>query len=268
MTPINNVVDISNYVLMECGQPLHTFDFAPAGRPADHRPPAAARRDHRGHRPPRNTYSDPSMCVIADAQPTRGHRRRDGRGREPRSASHDGRAGRGRRVRPALDPHHGPQVEPAQRFVVPLRAGSRSRGVDWASRRCCELILGTGRRANWPSGSADVGRRLQPRARSPAAEPAPTRSGDRGSRWMKFASILTALGNERRAHRAEQVEAVPPTWRSDLTREIDLVEEVAPHPRLRQDSRRRGRAHGRFAPDGSKIGCSEKVRARAHRGRS
>ena len=39
--------------------------------------------------------------------------------------------------------------------------------------------------------------------------------------------ILTALGNRELRHDERQVEVIPPSWRRDLTREIDLVEEVA-----------------------------------------
>ncbi len=39
--------------------------------------------------------------------------------------------------------------------------------------------------------------------------------------------ILTALGNREMAHDARHVKVIPPSWRRDLSREIDLVEEVA-----------------------------------------
>src|SRR5260221_6267031 len=39
--------------------------------------------------------------------------------------------------------------------------------------------------------------------------------------------ILTLLGNLEKRADAKQVEVVPPSWRRDISREIDLVEEVA-----------------------------------------
>ena len=39
--------------------------------------------------------------------------------------------------------------------------------------------------------------------------------------------ILTSLGMEEQRATDNEVEVLPPSWRRDLTREIDLVEEVA-----------------------------------------
>ncbi len=67
MTPVNNVVDISNYVLMECGQPLHTFDFSKleGGEIIVRRPLPGETIEAIDHK----TYRlEPDMCMICDAR--------------------------------------------------------------------------------------------------------------------------------------------------------------------------------------------------------
>ena len=64
---VNNVVDVTNYVMMECGQPLHAFDFGKVNggkiivRSAKKEETMVA-IDHS------NLKLEPGMCVIADAQ--------------------------------------------------------------------------------------------------------------------------------------------------------------------------------------------------------
>ena len=67
LASVNNVVDVTNYVLMECGQPLHAFDLAKLAGPE-----IIVRRSRSGetfeainHK----TYELPvDTCVIADAR--------------------------------------------------------------------------------------------------------------------------------------------------------------------------------------------------------
>jgi phenylalanyl-tRNA synthetase beta chain len=104
--------------------------------------------------------------------------------------------------------------------------GIDAAGIDWASRRCCELILdlaggelakGVAVAGNVRGPSAPIVLRLSQIERIlgisvPAAE---------------VRSILTRLGNCEIACDREKVEVVPPSWRRDLFREADLIEEVA-----------------------------------------
>ena len=167
LTPVNNVVDISNYVLMECGQPLHTFDFGKleekTGPVCAKHPRAALRQtglssgveiivrrplpgetieaiDHKTYR------LEPDMCMICDA-------------RRPVAIA-GVMGGAQTEISPAT---RDVLVESAEFDPVSIRNTARMlnlhsdssfrferrvdpEGLDWASRRCCELILEDGRR--------------------------------------------------------------------------------------------------------------------------
>ena len=138
--PISNVVDVTNYVMFECGQPLHAYDLDRlAGRRIVVR---AARAGETLKAINGKTYElTPEMLVIADAErPV-------------------GLAG----VMGGLDTEIGPStadilIEAARFDAMSVRRTARALGLhsaasyrferpidpeatDWASRRCAELIL-------------------------------------------------------------------------------------------------------------------------------
>jgi phenylalanyl-tRNA synthetase beta chain len=222
---INNIVDITNYVLMECGQPLHAFDFAKlAGAEIIVREASQGEEflaiDHK-------TYVlEPGMCVIADSS---------------RAVALGGVMGGADSE--VSDATVDLLIESAEFAPVSIRGTARKlnlhspssyrfergldpAGVDWASRRCCELVLDLAG-GELAAGVIDVGR--EHREQEPIVLRLAQLKRVLGIEVPadEVQRILTALGNEQIRADASNVEVLPPSWRRDLTREIDLVEEVA-----------------------------------------
>ncbi len=222
--PISNIVDATNYVMMECGQPLHAFDMdkLAGGRIVVREPKPGEKLEAIDH----TIYElAPGMCVIADAQ------RPVGLGGVMGGAETE-----------IADGTTNVLIEAAQFSPLSIRNTARRLklfspssyrfergldpcGVDWASRRCCELILEASG-GSLARGVVDVG------ARPPARSPVTLRLNQL-QRILgieidaeEALRILLALGNEQRSADAGRIEVIPPSWRRDLTREIDLVEEV------------------------------------------
>jgi phenylalanyl-tRNA synthetase beta chain len=222
---INNVVDITNYVLMECGQPLHAFDFHKLkGRKIIVR---AAQANETFPAINHQTYTlDPSMCVIADAE---------------RPMALGGVMG-------GLDSEVSESttellIEAAEFSQLSIRSTARKlklhspssyrfergvdpAGVDWASRRCCELILNLAG-GELAAGAIDVGGEPSPRTPITLRYSQVKRILGIEVPVDEILRVLAALSCVPGEKTSTTLTLTPPTWRRDLSREIDLVEEVA-----------------------------------------
>jgi phenylalanyl-tRNA synthetase beta chain len=228
--PINNVVDVTNYVLMECGQPLHAFDLARlAGAQIVVREGRAGETleaiDHR-------VYSvapvpqGPGVCVIADGERTVAIGGVMGGADSEVSATTNDLLIEAALFDPLSIRNTARRLNLHSDSSYRFERGLDPEGVDCASRRCCELVLELAG-GELAAGVIDVG--TVHRDREPIVLRLAQLKRILGIEidTTTVRRVLRALGNQEvRADQCE-IEVVPPSWRRDLTREIDLVEEVA-----------------------------------------
>jgi phenylalanyl-tRNA synthetase beta chain len=223
--PVNNVVDATNYAMLECGQPLHAFDFGllEEGR-------IVVRRSEPGETittidgtPHELTGKE---CVIADAvKPVALAGVMGGAESEISGATTDVLIEAAR-----FDPvsvrrtsrAHGLASESSYRF----ERGVDPEITDWASRRVCELIAdlthgtvlsGVGQSRSDRTAASRIVLRIA-RLRLLLGIDVPC---------CEVSRILQALGLTILDEGTDAIAVRAPSWRPDLSREVDLIEEVA-----------------------------------------
>ncbi|HMP80273.1 MAG TPA: phenylalanine--tRNA ligase subunit beta, partial [Pirellulaceae bacterium] len=224
VTSVNNVVDATNYVMFECGHPLHAFDMRHlhGGQIVVRRPKpqeTIVAIDHCSY-----TLAGDD-CVIAD-------------GTRPVAVG----GVMGGADSEISDQTRDVVIEAAVFSPLAVRNTARrlnlhspssfrfERRVDWhrtewASRRCCQLILelAGGQLLN---GVLDVGQPPPPRSaivlrKRRIEHVLGIEIPDEFTR-----DVLPRLGIIVDAEDAESWTVSPPTWRHDVEREADLIEEV------------------------------------------
>ncbi len=224
--PINNVADITNYVMMECGQPLHAFDFDKL-----HGQRIIVRRAKPGEKikaiDQMDYLLDTNTCVIADAdRPVAiagvmgGFDTEIGAGTTSvliEAADFAPMTVRNTARRLKL---HSPS---SYRFERQVDAAQ----IDWASRRCCEMILelAGGELLEGPVVAGTLPTKDRPKVRL---------RFDQLPRILGIEippetciKILEDLGLKKVDSSNGSCEVIPPSWRRDLSREADLIEEIA-----------------------------------------
>ncbi len=222
---VNNVVDVTNYVMLECGQPLHAFDLSRLSGDS-----IVVRRATEGesfvainHKEYKLTSE---MCVVSDAK---------------KAVAIAGVMG-GAETEISLETTD-VLIESAQFAPLPVRSAARAlvlgsqssyrfeRGpdpaaVEWAGNRAVELILNL-------AGGTFAAPVIQAGGLNSSQATIDLRM-DRVEQVLGVSipdhrqqEILQSLGFVEQQSAADITRWLAPTWRRDCTREIDLVEEVA-----------------------------------------
>ena len=239
MRPINNVVDVSNYVMLELGQPTHPYDLDRLPGGGLRRAPGPAGREARRPSTASSARSATATdCLICDAEGDAGRHRRD-HGRRvvgDRRRHHDVCCSR----RPTSTPmaiartskRLGLRTEASARF----ERGVDPEGIDRAVARFCEL-LGVG-----------AGRRRACSTCAPSCLPSPRPIRVRTGRVNALLGTDLDDGADRRLPRAHRLRtstrssrasstSTPPSWRPDVDDRDRRHRGGGPPPRLRHIAR-------------------------------
>ncbi|MDO8737231.1 MAG: phenylalanine--tRNA ligase subunit beta, partial [Thermoleophilia bacterium] len=225
MRPVNNVVDITNYVMWTLGEPMHAFDLAKIGGPS-----LTARRAGKGEKIETIDSDirelDESMLVIADAnRPAAVAGIMGGAGTEVSDDTTD--------ILLEAANFNGPNVmktemalglrsESSTRFEKGLDAEVVPKALAMASRMMVELCGG-----RLVHGEYDI--YAEPRSEQEQAihlrEERVTSLLGISVPGPEIEAILGRLGFESRREGAD-LHVTVPSFRADVEREVDLIEEI------------------------------------------
>lgn len=222
---VNNIVDITNYVLLECGQPLHAFDLKLL---SENR--IIVRRAKKGEKiialDGIEYKLDQNMLVIADASDPlaiAGVMGGEKSGIQQTTASILLESAC---FKPALIRRTSKAIGLASESSYRFERGVDISQVDWASRRACALMASIAG-AKIARGSIDIF------AKRPEAGKITCRYGRVNSLLgmnvpsERIVEIFGALDMPVGRQCGEHCVVLPPTFRPDIEIEADLIEEIA-----------------------------------------
>ena len=224
---ISNVVDVTNYVLLEMGQPLHAFDLAKLAGP-EIRVRAARAGERLKTLDGEVRTLEPEMLVIADKD------RAQALGGVMGGADSEVSAGTSTIVFESAYFAPGPIRRTSKRLGLSTEASYRfERGADFAAApealaRACALLeqIGAGTaRQGWVDACAAV--KTPTLVHLEVARVGRVLGTDVAAAEVR--RILTGLGFLVNEASPSRWTVSVPSWRVDVARDVDLIEEVARH---------------------------------------